>query len=40
MLDCYDNMICTDYSVAVTTRFNACNHYFYVEIYEYIENTL
>lgn len=34
MLDCYNDMVQRDVSVTITTRFDSCYHYFYVEIYE------
>ena len=34
MLDCYNNDIFPDEAVAITTRIDACNHYYIMQIYE------
>lgn len=34
LLDCYNDTIWTDTSPDVTTRIDACNHYFLMKVYE------
>lgn len=39
MLGCYDNMLWDQISVAVTTRIDACNHYYIMQVYEISTQT-
>lgn len=42
MLDCYNDMLLLE-SVAITTRIDACNHYYIMQVYEITDsdtNTL
>lgn len=39
MLDCYDNMLWDDISVAITTRIDACSHYYIMQIYGVTEKN-
>lgn len=34
MLDCYNNEFFTNEAVAITTRIDACNHYYIMQVYE------